>query len=172
MALSKRDRLRRATLLCCHFTRNLTYYRAGLVNGKVLPERSEFWVTVNGNFIDQAVLECCKLLVDKKGQHYWGKVVSDPARFEKELFQKIDRAKFDAMASEMKTYRDKFVAHLDELPVMQIPVLDLAYEAVQFYHEYMKANEAQPGDLVNLLDDLDDYMGWCEQDAKKIYTRS
>ena len=63
----------------------------------MLPEKTEFWVTVNGNFVDQAVLEWCKLLGDKNGQHYWGKIVSDTARFERELFQKVERTKFDMM---------------------------------------------------------------------------
>jgi hypothetical protein len=47
----------------------------------VLPDRTEFWVTMNVNFLDQAALEWCKLLSDKRGQHYWGNIVTDSAQF-------------------------------------------------------------------------------------------
>jgi hypothetical protein len=35
--LTRRDRLRRVTLLCCHFARNLAYHRAGLDNEGHVP---------------------------------------------------------------------------------------------------------------------------------------
>jgi hypothetical protein len=47
----------------------------------------------------------------------------------------------------MREYRDKCIAHLDSEPVMNIPKLDLARASVEFYHTYVVANEAQPGDL-------------------------
>jgi len=69
----------------------------------------------------------------------------------------------------MRTYRNKFVAHLDAERVMQIPALDIAYESVEFYFSYLTNNEAATGDLAGLPTDLDDYRRWCEQGAKKVY---
>jgi hypothetical protein len=46
----------------------------------------------------------------------------------------------------MREYRDKFVAHLDKENEANIPHLNGAQSAVQFYHEVV-AGEAQPGDL-------------------------
>jgi hypothetical protein len=102
MALTNKDRLRRVTLLCCHFTRNLAYYRAGRQGPRILPRQSEFWITVKGNFIDQCVLEWCKLFGDKNGQHYWGKIVADQVRFEAELFQSVNQVEFQKLLQKMR----------------------------------------------------------------------
>jgi hypothetical protein len=88
MPLTRRDRLRRVTLLCCHFTRNLAYYRVANPGEPRTPNRS-FWVTVDGNFLDQCVLDWCKLLDDERAQHYWAKIVSDKTRFERELLARL-----------------------------------------------------------------------------------
>src|SRR5438045_8454681 len=97
MRLSRRECLRRVILLCCHFARNVASYRAGKRNGQVLPETTEFWVTVNGNFVDQAVLEWCKLVGDKKGQQSWGMMGSDTAAYARELLETVEWAEVDMM---------------------------------------------------------------------------
>ena len=74
LQMTKIQRLRRIGLLCRHFARNLAYYRAGWV-GSSLVRDSDFWRTVNRNFLDVAVLEWCKLLGDEKARHYWRKTV-------------------------------------------------------------------------------------------------
>ena len=54
--MNKTKRLRRVGILCCHFTRNFAYYKAGSECEQ--PERREqFWLSVNSNFIDISVLE-------------------------------------------------------------------------------------------------------------------
>ena len=75
---------------------------------------SDFCITAYNNFLDICVLEWCKLFGDKKGEHYWGAVVTDTVKFEKELLQhlSVDTAAFEAYRLEMRAYRDKFVAHL------------------------------------------------------------
>ena len=178
MALTTRDKLRRVILLCCHFARNLAYHRAGLdTKGQVRRRGSDFWVTVNGNFLDQCVLEWSKLFgttgSDRKGVHYWKNAVSDKTRFQTEMFQRIDRAKFDAMFKVMRRYRNKFLAHLDQESKMNFPILESAKESVWLYHEYVVKNEAHPGDLSapprDLPTNLEDYYRFCEGEAKKIY---
>ena len=56
---------------------------------------------------------------------------------------------------------------------MNLPILELAKEAVWFYHQYIVKNEAQPGDLSappsDLPTDLEDYYRFCDTEAKKIY---
>jgi hypothetical protein len=52
--MRKRDRLRRVVLLYTLFSRNLAYYRAG--HGRLTSESPPFWKTVDGNFLDMAVL--------------------------------------------------------------------------------------------------------------------
>jgi hypothetical protein len=85
---------------------------------RVRRQDSDFWVTVNGNFLDQCVLEWSKLFgitgSDRKGPHYWENAVSDKTRFQTGIFQQIDRANFDDMFKVMRKYRNKFLAHLDQ----------------------------------------------------------
>jgi hypothetical protein len=161
------------TLLCCHFARNLAYHRGGWHAGQ-LRRTAEFWVTVNGNFLDQCVLEWSKLFgitaSDKKGAHYWGNVVADKSRFESEMFQQIDRTKFDEMFEAVRKYRNEFLSHLGQEKVMTPPVLNLAEHSVWFYHQYIVSNEAQPGDLAGLPTHLPDYYSFCDDEVQKIYT--
>jgi hypothetical protein len=173
VALSRRDQLRRVALVCAHFMRNLAYQREGRDNGHYLPTRSEFWITVNGNFLDMCILEWSKLFgatgSDKRGSHYWKNAVTDNARFEAEMFKVIDRAQFEKLFEEARKYRNQFVAHLDDEQVGYIPHLKIAEDAVRFYYRYIQQNEAQPGDLRGLPADLDDYHDVCAQDARRIY---
>ena len=178
MPLTKRQQFRRVTLLCREFVRNLAYHRAGKTSSGELKRSGEFWITVHGNFLDCCVLEWCKLFVDTKnrnpGEHHWESVVSDKVRFEAEFLQyigHIDETEkdFAYLIMVMSTYRNKFVAHLDEYNIAQIPPMDMAKDAVQFYHSYIVRNEANSGDLAGLLTDLDDYYSACYQEAEKIY---
>jgi hypothetical protein len=114
-----------------------------------LQPTASFWRIVNGNFIDACVLEWCKLLGDPKGQHYWERIVTDTEKFKAELLKQLNvsESEFETFRVEMREYRDKFIAHLDSEPVMNIPKLYLARASVEFYHAYVVANEAQPDDL-------------------------
>ena len=151
--MTRRERMRRVVLLCCSFTRNLAYYRAGQdARGRALLSASHpqasFWRQANANFIDVCVLEWCKLLGDRKAEHHWSRIVRDTAEFEAGLLQRlgVNAVAFQAQIDAMRRYRDKFVAHLDSLPVMDIPVLDAAQASVWFYHGYVAAHEVEAGD--------------------------
>ncbi len=50
---------------------------------------------------------------------------------------------FDSYVEEMKTYRDKFIAHLDSKEVMNIPKLRVARKSVSFLYDYLLANEEE-----------------------------
>ena len=69
----------------------------------------------------------------------------------------------------MRSYRDKFLAHLDSEEVMNIPSLDVAKRAVWFYHGYVVAHEADPEDLANLPLSLDAGYKQAEQEARAVY---
>jgi len=63
--------------------RNLAYYRAGIGKiGAPLRESHSFWRQANSNFIDICVLEWCKLFADRKGEHCWSLIATDPTAFE------------------------------------------------------------------------------------------
>lgn len=169
--LTKRERLRRVILLCCHFTRNLAYYRAGhgrLTGGNY----SQILATIDGNFLDMAVIEWCKLFGDRNGRHFWAKVVNDQA-FEGAILTHLGQSadQFAGYIEEMREYRDKFLAHLDDQRVMNIPKLDRAKEAVEFYHGYVVHHVASAGDLDGLPTVLAVYYEQCFKEALSMLDR-
>lgn len=169
--LTSKERLRRVVLLCCHFTRNLTYYRTGhdrLTNGKY----SQLFTTIDGNFLDIAVLEWCKLYGDKRGSQRWSVVVRD-GTFEGRLLQSLGLtdAEFSGYVGEMRAYRDKFIAHLDDDRVMDIPDMRLAASAVKFLHNHIVQNEASGGDLTRLPTSLSAYERQCVDEMLEVLDR-
>ena len=169
--VTRRDRLRRVVLLCVHFTRNLAYHRVG--SGRITEASPEFCITIFGNFIDMAVMEWCKLFGDRKSKHSWAKVLTDPSRFEAELLSHlgISPSELEGYVDEIRKYRDKWVAHLDDLHRTDIPSLERARAAVNFYHHYIVLHEARAPDLVGLPTDLADYYDHCLAEATSIYGR-
>ncbi len=143
--LSVVERLRRVGKLCFHVLRNIAFYQAGWRSGKPVHTecRDQFWVTANGSFLDIAVLEWCKLFGDKKGNHYWEKVVIDKEKFRKGLLLKlaINQDDFDKYIEEMRAYRDKFIAHLDDERRMQIPRLKIARKSAGYLWCYLRLHE-------------------------------
>lgn len=137
--MTKNQRARRVAILCCHCARNAAYYRAGWRNNNIIV-REDFWVSANGNFLDLAVLEWCKLFADKRGKHHWRKVVPDPDSFLPDLLNNIglNEHQFEDQCKEIKTYRDKFVAHLDDEPKMQIPHLSMVIDSVIYLYSIIR----------------------------------
>ncbi len=148
--MTRKERLRRVAILCCHCLRNLAYYRAGW-HGDKLILRGQFWINVNGNFLDICVLEWCKLFGDQRGKHYWEKIISEPQSFYTGMLKELNikESELEALRNEMRRYRDKFVAHLDSDKTMYIPSnLTLAQKSVEYLYDYIKANEDE-GDFFN-----------------------
>src|SRR5215472_5874884 len=54
----------------------------------------------------------------------------------------ISPSEFEGYISKMRAYRDKFLAHLDDLNQIDIPLLDRALTAVNFYHRHIVQHEA------------------------------
>ena len=144
--MNRRTRLCRTGILCLHFLRNAAYYRT--FNAAAIPRRREqFWRTINGNFIDICMLEWCKLFGDPKAKHHWSKCVTDEQRFRTGLYRAVglNEEPFERYRLEVRAYRDKFVAHLDELNTIAIPNLRPGFESVNYLYAY----------LLDVEDDLD-----------------
>ena len=142
--MTRRERIRRVGILCCHCLRNLAFYMAGWRDGNFISkEPSQFWITVNGNFIEICVLEWCKLFGLKDDEHYWEKVITDRASFFDGLMKllEITNDEFEAYVKEMRSYRDKFIAHLDSENTMNIPVLLIAQQSASYLYDYLLAHE-------------------------------
>lgn len=160
--MPRKDRLRRAVILTREFARNLAYLRAVRASehqALLDPARgtsANFWILASNNCLAMAVLEWCKLFGDPKGKHYWRNIVTEPESFRTNLLVQlgIDEGAFQEEVRKMRRYRDKFLAHLDSDYVANVPALDVAKEAVWFYHGHLVAHEASPGDLDGLSLDL------------------
>lgn len=138
--MERTKRLRRAGILCCHFIRNYAYYKSGWKNGE-LKVNDQFWVAINGNFLDLCVLEWYKLFGNYKDKHHWKKVMRHDQTFKPRMFETLDikQTDLDKVHGSIKSYRDKFVAHLDSDEIMNIPRLDDAFQMVVFYYSELKS---------------------------------
>jgi hypothetical protein len=134
--------MRWTAILCGHAIANMASYRGGF-KGKNVARSENFWKRTNGNFMDIAVLERCKLFADRRGVHCWRNVVSNPDGFEAELLKHlgITAADLEAYCDGVRMYRDKFVAHLDDDPKARYPQLDVAIESTKFLYKYLLAHE-------------------------------
>jgi len=151
--MTKNERVRRVAKLCCHCARNVAFYRAWW-DGKELATKDDFFVNANSNALDIAVLEWCKLFTDRGGKENWRKVVPAPDQFMNDLYAQpgIDEKPFAEHFLQAKTYRNKFLAHLDEERFMDIPNLTITLNSVVFLYgilqdEYAVLLNDTPTDL-------------------------
>jgi hypothetical protein len=149
--VTRRQRIRRVALLCVHAICNFAYYRGGR-QGNRLVRSEQFWIRANGNFLDIGLLEWCKLFADPRGSHYWEKVISNPAEFKKLLLENcsVSSSDWEKYCTEVREYRDKFVAHLDSELVAHIPSLAIAIDSTRFLLSYLNLNENQDGCFVGI----------------------
>lgn len=171
--MDREKRLRRVLLICAHFTRNMAYYRAGWRPRTGLIRHTQFWITANGNFLDIAVLEWCKLFADRHDKHHWRRIMTDRSDFEDQLTDALGPGSnadtFRHYIDHVRRYRDKFVAHLDDDEEAVPPPLDDARAAVGFYLRYVMDNEGKGYVFRGLPTDLDAYYDECYEEARREY---
>lgn len=140
--MTRRQRLRRTGLLCLHCLRNLAFHRAAH-DARRQWVGQQFWVTTHNNFLDVAVLEWCKVFGDVRAKHYWRKTITNQEAFLSSLLDHIRLTEplFAEYVIEIRTYRDKFIAHLDEEERMNIPNMALAIKSAQFLYLWMLREE-------------------------------
>jgi hypothetical protein len=164
---------RRQALLSCAIMRNVAFYRVGYQTedgrGR-LKDDSQMGRTINSNFVDIGVLEWCKLFADWEARHHWRRLVQGTearTAFLTALFATLglDRAGWDQYLTDMKTYRDRFVAHLDDDDTMHIPDLDTVLASTAFFYRHLVA-QAPVGTFVgHLPGDLPAYYDICRDEA-------
>jgi hypothetical protein len=137
--LNKYDKTRRTALVCCHTIRNIAFYRAGW-RGKTIKNYSNFWIAANGAFFDIAVLEWCKLFMDKKGTTHWSYLIIKKSLFRTKLrsFLNVSEGEFKKKSIQILGYRNKFIAHLDEEKIMILPKLKFLFDSTSFLYDYIK----------------------------------
>jgi len=122
-----------------------------------------FWRVINGNLLDMAVLDWCKLFGSDDEEHqqvHWKNVFEDEQAFRSGLFAQLglDRSAFTNFWNEMKTYRDQYVAHLDfrRRNLTNFPDLTLALASSAYYYQQLITALRTQGE-VRYPDDLMTY---------------
>lgn len=128
--------------LCHIIARNVAYYRV------VHPSKgssNHFWRTVSINFIHTAVLDWCKIFVEEGGKHHWKIVVPSEQHtlFFQEMISSLNvtEQEFLNYAQAVKTYRNQFVAHMNDSNTMpydlsfnKFPDLELLLASTKFLY--------------------------------------
>jgi len=147
--MNRRTRLRRTGILCLQAIRNAAYFRAWNA-APISRRRQQFWIPLNGNFVDMAILDWCKLFGDVRAIHHWSKSITDSHAFLEGLHHSIhmDAAEFELYRLELRAYRDKYVAHLDELNFFTVPDLQPAIHSTRHLYQYMVDFEDDVGAFI------------------------
>jgi hypothetical protein len=163
--LTPLDRLRRTFITAHSALKNLAYYRAARQSTKRgnSIHQGDVDIRIVNNFLDIGVLDWCKLFV-RDERHAWNRIIPHDKRdqFLTELLAqlRIDWAVWDAYIEKCRTYRDKFLAHLDSKRTMYPPELDLAIEATVFLGRFLQAHHPEanniPAHEMDLRVSLDD----------------
>lgn len=140
--MTRRERLRRTGILCLNSLRNAAFFRAAHEARRSWGSE-QFWVAAHNNCLDIAVLEWCKVFGDPRAKHYWKKTVTKPDIFLPRLLDhlRLTEALFDGYIGEMRTYRDRFVAHLDEENQMNIPNMAPTIKSAQYLYRWLRETE-------------------------------
>jgi hypothetical protein len=170
--MTRRNRLRRTAILSLHCLRNLAFYKAAHEVPQVWAGE-QFWITVHNDFLDIGVLEWCKIFGDKKAIHYWRQSVFDHNAFYGCLLDhlRLTDDLFYSYTKEMRTYRDKFLAHLDEDERMNIPNLAPAIKSVQFLYQHLLDVEDDCDAFPDAPPNAVEYFRGFMAEARTIYAR-
>jgi len=120
-----------------------------------------FWRLILGNQLDVSVLEWCKIFGSNAEATHWKNIVPEAEHdnFRKELLGAIGLSDDEWVKywESMKQYRDRQVAHYQELPPdAKYPILDHALASSYFYYRYLIA-ELRSLDENRYPDDLEEY---------------
>lgn len=164
--MTRKKRIRRAALICCHCTRNIAYYRAGRKDNYLINE-TEYGATVNSNFIDSGLLEWCKVFGNHEEKHHWKNIISNKTSFRDNMIEtiNIDLKELKAYWKKVLTYRNKFLAHLDSNEIMDVPKLDVTLKTVFFYYSYLYKHQNTNGVFNGLPNTLEEYYEKCYKEA-------
>ena len=122
--------------------------------------------------MDVAVLEWCKLFADRRGVHCYKNVLTNPDEFEAELLNHLEMsaADFETYCTGVRSYRDKFVAHLDDDPKAKYPHLDIAIKSTKFLYNYLRNHEDDSDHLDGLPRNSESIYRLALNEAKASYS--
>ena len=167
----RRQRIRRAAFLCIHTLSNVACFRAGCDVEEFHLHR-HFYGRAHNNFLDTSVMKWCMLFADENSKHHAFKVVSDKDRYTRELLAQLKMTweELEAYGKMLRTVRDKFIAHLDDVQRAPMPMLDAVVESAAFTLLYLHRHEGKNADLVDVPPPGQVYYDRAYEDARYAYT--
>ena len=166
----KIQRIARWTLHCIS---NIACYRAGwneTPHPKTLRNNDDFWARANGNFLDAAVLNWCILFAEADGKHYWLKAFETKVHLANDLYQAMGMTEsaFNDELLEVKRYRDKYLAHLDNPPSRELfyPETEFMLKSTKHLLETLKSNEQTKAALIGVYLNADGHYNEKYEEAK------
>ena len=151
------SKARRVFLLTNHCIANIAAYRVNWQqneNSKEIVIDLDFWVRANGNFLDIAVLEWCKLFAERDGKHHWSKVFKNRQEWS-QLFlahMNLSSKQFHKELSKIKKYRDRYVAHLDDPIPTNYPLTEIMLTSASYLYDALRYDPTTKNYLIGVYD--------------------
>lgn len=142
---SRKLRIRRTCQLADHCISNIAaykaYWRKDARSKSELIVNRDFWKRANGNFLDIAVLEWCKVFSERSGEHHWSKIFKSKQDWLENFCQHMNMSKkeFCADLQRVVKYRNKYVAHLEPIP-MKYPSTDFLLKSVSYLYDQIRSS--------------------------------
>jgi hypothetical protein len=156
--MNKREYLLfRVATKCGDFARNLSFHRA-LGEYVKDSEKLNFWIHMYNNAIELAILDWFHLFGNHKDNLHWNRVVPDPMGFKRQLLQTIHMTEqeWSTYHKEIKSYRDKDIAHIEVRLRSQVPDMTEALRAAACYYAVV-LDELQKYAIYDYPQNLRDY---------------
>jgi len=165
----RRERTQRTLTLTQYCISNIAAYRANwktVNNKRELIIKNDFWVRSNGNFLDAATLEWCKLFADRNGKHHWNKTFKKD--WSEKLFNHMNMTskEFSKKLVKIQQYRNKFIAHLDDPMPMKYPLTEIMLKSSSYLYDNLRTNELTKSSFVGIYDTASEYYEDQYQDYK------
>jgi hypothetical protein len=147
----RQEQLRRASLICISFAKNLAIYRStrehlhDSIN--IDPRTEDILINISNNSFDICSLDWCKIFIKKGSKHYFQSLATDKEKIVRELYEftGMNKISFDMYCDKFRNYRNQFVAHQDIENIQNHPNCDIALESVIFFHNYIIDEESGDG---------------------------
>ena len=137
---AKKLRIRRVLQLANNCRSNIAFYKTNWHKNEndestVIVNR-DFWIRANGNFLDIAVLEWCKVFSEKRGEHHWTKIFKSKYEWMSKFLahMKMSQKEFHAELQKITKYRNKYIAHLDPIP-LKYPKTDIMLKSMSYLYD-------------------------------------
>ena len=133
----------------------------------------EFWIATHNAFLDLAILDWCKLFTETSGVHHWRASVIDYAGFERSFFASsgLSDEQFAHYCDNLRTYRNRFLAHLDKHNAHRLPTLTVARVSTKALLHWLVCVEDHSGILSDAPSDPEQFYSACFHQARAAARR-